>query len=172
MPGPDRDQGGRSNQGRPENRGYQGHSIPDTRTNFQFDSNYLKAGYFLDDKCEKLRPEILDALALEVAKALANTGINSNQLRRFFNQIRSIERGISNQHSFEAAKAEIVALKSAAAYQVGRGLVREDFKRFIDRNVDLSLRQECDFTRGFISHFAAVLGFFVYLTRNQESARR
>lgn len=141
--------------------------MPDTRTNFRFDANYLKGGYFLDPKCEKLKPEVLDTLAMEVAKALANTNINSHQLRRFFNQLRAVERGISPQRPFEAARANLVALKSAAAYQVGRGLVREDFKRFIDRNVDLSMQNENNLRRGFIPHFAAILGFFVYLTRER-----
>ncbi len=142
--------------------------LPDTRTNFRFDVNYLKDGYFSDDKCERMRDGILDTLALDVAKALANTGINSHQLRRFFNQLRAVERSIGKQRPFETARADIVKLKSAAAYQVGRGLVREDFKRFIDRNVDLALQKECNFTKGFLPHFAAVLGFFVYLTRERS----
>jgi CRISPR-associated protein Csm2 len=137
----------------------------DTRTNFRFDASYLKEGYF--DAKKNLKPEILDSLALDVARALANTGINSHQLRRFFNQVRAAERGLSDQRPFETVRADLVELKSAAAYQVGRGLVREEFKRFIDRNVDLALQSEDNFRRGFIPHFSAVLGFFVYSTRER-----
>ncbi len=134
---------------------------PDSRTNFRFDAAYLRKGYFLDPKCEQLDPDIVDSVALEVAKKLANTGINSHQLRRFFNQVRAI----GANPSFASAKGDLVALKSAAAYQVGRGLVREDFKQFIDRNVDLAAQRQENLQRGFIPHFQAVLGFFVYLTR-------
>ncbi len=139
-----------------------GRSAPDSRTNFRFDAAYLRKGYFLDPKCEQLDPDIVDSVALEVAKKLANTGINSHQLRRFFNQVRAV----AARPSFAAAKADLVALKSAAAYQVGRGLVREDFKQFIDRNVDLAAQRQENLQRGFVSHFQAVLGFFVYLTRD------
>jgi CRISPR type III-A-associated protein Csm2 len=141
----------------------------DTRTDFRFDASYLKDGYFVDAKREKLNPDVVDKLAREAAKALANTGINSHQLRRFFNQLRAIERGLGPSKPFDSVKADIAALKSTAAYQVGRGLVREDFKRFIDRNVDLAIQNDDNFRRGFIPHFAAVLGFFVYFTREQGS---
>ncbi len=136
-------------------------ATPDTRTSFRFDASYLRKGYFLDPKCEQLDPEVLDSLAFEVAKKLANTGINSHQLRRFFNQVRAV----AARPSFAAAKADLVALKSVAAYQVGRGLVREDFKQFIDRNVDLAAQRQENLQHGFVPHFQAVLGFFVYLTR-------
>ncbi|TAH48310.1 MAG: type III-A CRISPR-associated protein Csm2 [Chloroflexota bacterium] len=158
------------NRDRPRQGG--GFYQPDTRTDFRFDDKYLKGGYFSDAKRENLRPELLDTVAMDVAKRLINSGINSYQLRRFYNQVRAIERSVGTQRSFEAAKADIVALKSAVAYQVGRGLVREDFKRFIDRNADLAKENADNLTRGFIPHFGAVLGFFVYLKPDERGFDR
>ncbi|MBI5653129.1 MAG: type III-A CRISPR-associated protein Csm2 [Chloroflexi bacterium] len=142
-------------------------NMPDTRTNFRFDSNYLKGGYFLDAQCEQMRPGILDTIAFDIAKVFYNLRLNSSQLRRFFNQLRIIEQSIGKYRSFESATQDLLALKSAARYQVGRGLVREEFMQFIERNVELAVQSECSLKRGFIPHFAAVLGYFVYISRER-----
>ena len=149
---------------RPRSGGYRA-EMADTRTNFHFDVNYLRDGYFSDEQCEKVRDELLGSLALDVAKALVNAHVKLDQLRQCFDRVCAIERNIGEQRSFDSAEAGIVKLKSEADFQAGCGLVGEDFKRFIDRNVELALQKECNLTRGFIPHFAAVLGSFAYLTR-------
>ena len=132
-------------------------------TNFRFDENYLKSGYFRDPDRKQLQVEIVDTLARDVAWVLSKTDVaKPGQLRRFFNQLRAIERSINLRRTFEEAQADIAALKPAVARQVSRKLVGENFKQFIDRNVDLAAQNKENFLRGFIPHFAAVLGYFEY----------
>jgi CRISPR type III-A-associated protein Csm2 len=137
------------------------------RPTFRFDTDYLKDGYFLDTEREKLRPEILDTVAVDAAKALgsARPPMTSHQLRRFFNKMRAIEDKVDSGHDFGTVRADIYAFKRDVAYAVGRGVVSEQFKRFIDRNVELAVSDEGSFKKGFIQHFQSVLAYFVYYFR-------
>lgn len=134
-----------------------------TRTTFRFDENYLRDGYF--DK-GTLRPELVDEVAIEAAKVLGNSGLTSHQLRRFFNKMRGIEAKLDT-HDFAEVRNDIYGFKRDVAYAVGRGVVSEDFKRFIDRNVELATQSEKDFRQGFIEHFQSVLAYFVYYFRDR-----
>jgi CRISPR type III-A-associated protein Csm2 len=128
----------------------------------------LREGYF-ERKGEKryLRPEVLDGLAMDVAKVLGRQDMKSSQLRRFFNKARGIESKLDREKDFEAIKAGIYGFKRDVAYQVGREVVPEGFKQFIDRNVELAVQDEKSFRDGFLQHFESVLAYFVYFFRKQ-----
>jgi cold shock protein len=140
---------------------------PDTPTAFHFDADYLREGYFerKDDKAY-LRPAIVDSLAMDVAKALGSCEMKASQLRRFFNKARGIEARLDRTNDFEAVKADIYRFKSDVAYQVGRRLVPQEFQQFVDRNVELAVRDEQSFRQGFLQHFESVLAYFVYFFRD------
>jgi hypothetical protein len=89
-------------------------SEPDTRTAFQFGPDYLVNSYF-EAKGDKryLRPEVLDSLAMDVARLLGNQGMKPAQLRRFFNKARGIESKLDRVGDFEAIKADIYGFKRA-----------------------------------------------------------
>ena len=138
-----------------------------TRTSFRLDDRYLADGYFTTETGKRiLRPEVVDALAQDVAKVLGSAGMNSHQLRRFFNKMRAIEAKLASA-TFDEVRADILGFKRDVACQVGRNLVSEDFKRFIDRNVELAIQDEEDFRKGFIQHFQSVLCYFVYYFRDK-----
>lgn len=134
---------------------------------FRFDADYLKGGYFLDAEKEKLRPEILDRVAIDAARTLGNAHppMTAHQLRRFFNKMRAIEDKLESAGDFEIVKGDIYAFKRDVAYAVGRGVVSEQFKHFIDRNVELAASDRRDFKKGFVQHFQSVLAYFVYYFR-------
>jgi CRISPR type III-A-associated protein Csm2 len=137
----------------------------DTRTTFRFGPDYLRNGYFEEKEGKRyLRPEVLDTLAMDIARLLGNRNMKPHQLRRFFNKVRSIETKL-NRGDFEVIKADIYGLKRDVAYQVGRGVVPEEFQQFIDRNVELAVQDEDSFRRGFMQHFESVLAYFVYFFR-------
>ena len=141
---------------------------PDTVTDFQFGPNYLRGGYFEEkDGKHYLRPEILDTLAMDVARVLGNRSMKSHQLRRFFNKARGIETSLGLANDFEAIKADIYGFKRDVAYQVGRRVVPEEFQQFINRNVELAVEDEQSFRRGFLQHFESVLAYFVYFFHEQ-----
>jgi CRISPR type III-A-associated protein Csm2 len=151
---------------------------PDTRTDFRFTGDYLKDGYLVEKEVEiegkkqpkkVVRPEVVDELAINVAKALGNAEpkMKSHQLRRFFNKMRAIEAKLDTVKSFELVKPDILGFKRDVAYAAGRGVVADEFKQFIDRNVGLAVQSEDDFRLGFIEHFQSVLAYFVYYFRDR-----
>lgn len=139
----------------------------DVRTTFRFDPNYLKNGYFGDADRTKLRPEVLDSLAEQVALALGRAGMTSHQLRLFFNKMRAIEGRLDRGESFDVVVDRIRAFNRDVVYQVGRGVAPQEFKQFIERNVELATLDRSSFERGFIEHFQSVLAYFVYHFRNK-----
>jgi CRISPR type III-A-associated protein Csm2 len=93
--------------------------------------------------------------------------MKSAQLRRFFNKARGIESKLDRGGDFEAIEADIYGFKRDVAYQVGRGVVPEEFQQFIDRNVELAVVDERSFREGFMQHFESVLAYFVYFFRDK-----
>jgi CspA family cold shock protein len=138
----------------------------DTSTGFRFGPDYLANGYFEEkDGKRYLRPEVLDTLAIDVAKVLGNQGMKPHQMRRFFNKARGIESKLERVKDFETMKADIYGFKRDVAYQVGRKVVPEEFQQFINRNVELAVQDEASFRQGFMEHFESVLAYFVYFFR-------
>lgn len=130
-------------------------------------AGYLQGGYF--NEKEKLRSELITRMAETVAKALGDAGVTSAQLRRFFGQVRSIERDLKNREDFDDVMPAILSLKPKAANYVGRGNNqwererREVFRQFLDRNVDLVVEnKEKGFKEGFLPHFESVVAYFKY----------
>jgi CRISPR type III-A-associated protein Csm2 len=126
---------------------------------------YLQDGYFDDNG--NIRCDLLTQTAEQVAKVLGRSGVTSTQLRRFFTQVRSIERELGPK-TFPKLMPQIQSLQPAVANYVGRGRnqqereARENFKRFIDCNVELATRNEKNFEKGFIPHFESVVAYYKY----------
>lgn len=145
-------------------------SKPDTHTNFQFDNNYLKDGYFEDTLSKAgepiLRREILDGWPQEIAKLLGNLDMKIHQLRRLFNKARGVEANFRQIQAddFDVVRSKILSMKRDVAYQVGRQVVPEEFMQFIDTNVELAIKDQ-DHFKGFLDHFESVLAYFVYYHR-------
>lgn len=140
---------------------------PSSQTSFTFGPDYLAEGYFEQKEGKDyLRPQVLDSLAVDAAKALGNREMKSHQLRRFFNKARGIEAKLDRVKDFEAIKADIYGFKRDVAYQVGRKVVPEEFRLFIERNVELAVQDEKSFRQGFLQHFESVLAYFVYYFRD------
>jgi len=127
---------------------------------------YLVDGYF--DAKGNIRCDLISDIAERVAQSLGNAGVTSAQLRRFFGQVRSIERQMT-RISFGEICPQIESLKAKAANYVGRGSNRDErekrevFKQFIDRNVQLSVADDGKgFKNGFVPHFESVVAYFKY----------
>lgn len=132
----------------------------------QLPEGYLREGYF--DEKGNIRCDLISRMAEEVAERLGNAGVTSAQLRRFFGQVRVIER-LLQQTTFGEVCPQILSLKAKAANYVGRGSSNEErsrrevFKRFIDQNVDLIIKSpEKGFNKGFVPHFESVVAYYKY----------
>ena len=87
--------------------------------------------------------------------------IKSSQLRKFYADVKSLERTWEYQKRSEAAflgiLPQIKILKAKAAYAQGRGVVPPAFTQWVNTHVD-AVSTSADF-KAFLLHFEAVVGF-------------
>ena len=116
-------------------------------------------------------PRWVDSEALSIAKKLViknidgtidkKNSINSSQLRKFYADVKSLERTWEYQGCTDTAflgiLPQIKILKAKAAYALGRGVVPPAFASWINNHVD-NISSSNDF-RAFLLHFEAVVGF-------------
>jgi CRISPR type III-A-associated protein Csm2 len=126
-------------------------------------------GYFVNG-C--LNPGYVVRERMEVwAKAMADEGLTTHQVRRFFQHCRAIEARLRAKTStWECEVAEFNKLDVAVADAFGKSppKVREIFHGFIRRNVQAVKTQE-DFLEGFLPHFEALVGFGTAYFRNERN---
>jgi len=123
-----------------------------------------QTGYF--DTDGHLREELIVDDADMVARILANAGITTSQLRRFFTMSRSLEQQLDNTKNFKAVAPGIAKLQPFAAAVIGRE--QSEYKRknlgvlldFIDVNAKRGRESEQAFRKGFLEHFESVIAYF------------
>ena len=76
--------------------------------------------------------------------------------------IRTLEQRLDAKQPFDRIREQILVLKPLAASAVGRKTASELFKQFIDFNVELAVKSEESFTRGFIIHMQSVVAYLKY----------
>lgn len=115
-------------------------------------------------------PKWVDSEALAVARTLVmknsygktdKNSIKSSQLRKFYADVKSLERTWEYQKRSEDAflgiLPQIKILKAKAAYAKSRDVVPSAFVQWINRHVD-AVSTSADF-KAFLLHFEAVVGF-------------
>ncbi|MBQ4567054.1 MAG: type III-A CRISPR-associated protein Csm2 [Desulfovibrio sp.] len=125
--------------------------------------------YYNDDQTT-LDTKWVDTEALAVAKKLVTKDFNgkpdrnsikSSQLRKFYADVKSLERSWEYQGCSDAAFCGILPqvkiLKAKAAYAQGRGVVPSAFTQWVSKHVD-AVSKPSDF-KAFLLHFEAVVGF-------------
>lgn len=139
---------------------------PDRLTPPRLPDAYLHTGYF--DGKGNIFPNLVTTTPEDVAKGLGVGGVTSTQLRRFYTKAKAVEQRLDSGESFESAVAGILELKQHAANAVGRAQGRAEqeglnlLKKFIDCNVDLAVKSERAFRKGFLLHFQGVVAYFKY----------
>lgn len=124
----------------------------------QLPDGYLRGGYFDDDG--HLRPELIVEQARQIAEDLAQAGLTTAALRRFFGMTRKVESRLDADQSFAAVRGDLLALKPFAANAQTREVIPSLFRDFIDRNVEQAVRGEREFRKGFLPHFQYVVAYF------------
>lgn len=122
--------------------------------------SFLSNGYYQDGEKKKIKDVLITVEAEKLGQIFAELKLTSSQLRKFFNEVRSIEAQIDGK--FDEQKALILMLKSKVAYSVGKKTSKTpaEFKDFIDACID-KIIDEKDF-KGFVKFFEAVVGYFYY----------
>lgn len=128
----------------------------------------MSENYFFKDKEKKfLQPELFGKKAEEIARCFigeGRNGVTSSQLRRFFHQIKSMERKALNQDApWEMIEPELLMIKAKVKYAVAK---QDKFNKpyyqrmesFICDHID-RVRCKEDFF-AFSKMFEAVIGYF------------
>ncbi|GBD96679.1 MAG TPA: type III-A CRISPR-associated protein Csm2 [Nitrospirae bacterium] len=120
--------------------------------------NYLAKSYF--DENGQLRAGIFKEDAKLVSKVLASWNTTPTSLRVFYNKLKAIEcKYKSSSNDFDLVKPDLYAFERDVAYQVSRGVVSEEFRKFINVNAEIAAKGPKEF-KGFVEHFLSVLSFF------------
>lgn len=126
-------------------------------------NDYLKVGYF--DEKGYLRAGIFKEDAKEVANVLAALKMTPTSLRAFYNKLKAIESKYNTScNNFDFIKPNLYAFERDVAYQVSRGVVSEEFRKFINKNAELAIKGPKEF-KGFLEHFLSVLAYFKDVSR-------
>jgi CRISPR type III-A-associated protein Csm2 len=93
------------------------------------------------------------------AKTLADDGLTSTQIRRFFQHCRAIEASLREKTTtWDCERAVFMKLDAAASDGLAKKKIPQNFHDFISRNV-AAVKTKEDFLNGFLPHFEALVGF-------------
>lgn len=125
--------------------------------------------YYTDK--DKLDPGWVDEYALKAAESFfpdERNGINSSQLRKFYADVKSLERqwqaAGGNEDAFAGIMPMVKLLKAKSVYARKRKVVPESFRVWLWKHVD-SINAARDF-KAFLLHFEAVVGFSSRYTKD------
>jgi CRISPR/Cas system CSM-associated protein Csm2 small subunit len=90
--------------------------------------------------------------------ASARPELTSHQVRRFFQHCRRIQARLRAGSTWPTEEADFRKIDAFAADARARKTAPPLFEDFVRRNV-AAVRDERDFTKGFMAHFEALLGF-------------
>jgi len=117
------------------------------------------ASYYLDEN-NKIKPELLESEAEKQAQKFS--GLNTTQLRKFFNEVKALEKRLKDYSYSDEYFNELIPLikmlKAKASYAYGRNNISLTFKNFIIENID-KIKSKNDF-KAFILYFEAIVGYF------------
>lgn len=118
--------------------------------------------YFKDPERKVLDPDLLDTKSSEWAQSFAK--LKTSQMRRFYDDLKAIERKIMTGKDAPAQAANfkrdwpmVVMFKAKAAYAEKRQVAPREFTQFIFDHV-ASIKDLSDF-RSFLKVFEAVVAF-------------
>ncbi|HDD35832.1 MAG TPA: type III-A CRISPR-associated protein Csm2 [Candidatus Desulfofervidus auxilii] len=120
--------------------------------------------FFVDEKKTILRPSLLSDEAEKLSDFfVAKSNMSIHQLRKFYNQILAIKQRIENKENkdeeFKRQLPYIKMLKAQAAYARARKHVTDNFKLFMEKQIDV-VDDKKDFD-AFCELFEAIVAFAV-----------
>ncbi|HSV95462.1 MAG TPA: type III-A CRISPR-associated protein Csm2 [Spirochaetota bacterium] len=127
----------------------------------------------------QLTEDYLTKTAEEQARLFANKfGKRKGQLRKFYDDLKIIDRRLLEDENEERFKSELLPLvkfvKAKIAYSVGRKVQNEqlvpiEFKKYMDAEID-KIQSIADF-KNFLYHYQAIISYFMFITEAGDNAR-
>ena len=120
--------------------------------------------FFSDSEKEIINPELVDKAALDVAKQFEKNGLNKNQLRKYYSEIKNIEKMfILKGSKWEPVEPFVKMVKSKVYYGKGRKMRVDKLAEFLEIYIN-KIEDAKDF-RAFCKLFESVVGYFYGISR-------
>lgn len=119
----------------------------------------LSGGYFIKD--DFIKKEYVLDYAKELANEFTkNENVNKpTQIRKYFDFCDKINGIYKVKRNFLYVQSELPKVIAHLNNALKKGLISNDFVKFLEKNIDLAIIEEKNFVKGFIPHFEAVIGF-------------
>lgn len=124
----------------------------------------------------QITPDYLTTKAEEKAKLFKERGLESSQMRKYYDELKLQEKRAyelaSNNETFKSKVLPFVKfVKAKIAYGVGRNvggkrLVPEEFKQHMDEQINKI--DTFEDLRNFLLHFQAIICYFTYYKERQQ----
>ncbi|HOM11237.1 MAG TPA: type III-A CRISPR-associated protein Csm2 [Spirochaetota bacterium] len=128
----------------------------------------------------QITPEYLTTQAEEKAKLFKERGLESSQMRKYYDELKLQEKRAyeiaSKNDEFKTKVLPFVKfVKAKIAYGVGRTvsgkkLVPEEFKQHMDAQINRI--ESFEDLRNFLLHFQAIICYFTYYKERQQDGGR
>lgn len=125
--------------------------------------NYLTGGYFAASRTMP-REELYLGWAEQWAELLVYRRLSAAQMRAFYNHVRRAAAALQAGAEVQQARSQVLRLAGFAAARVGRPGFPQEFREFLDRNIEHV--KDADSLKAFAEHFQAVVGFTAGRLRN------
>jgi len=112
---------------------------------------------YFDEK-GRLKKEVFIEDAKRMAEIFSNDNLKYNALRNFYNKIREIEFKLKRNKIFENIKQDIYSLVPLVNYQYNREIVPLSYKNFIEKQVELAVKDEQNFY-AFLEYHKSILAY-------------
>ncbi len=122
------------------------------------------------DESKNIQEELYNRIAEDIAETLASSSgkkLSRTQLRRFFDEVKAIQRYLNQfddkkrkKEEFRKKLPEVKMIKAKVTYARGRNKVTKEFADFIEKSISL-IKTPKDF-EVFCKFFEAVYGFFYF----------
>ncbi len=118
--------------------------------------------FYKDTEKKILNTKLLDSVAFEIAKILNKGNLSTTQIRRYYNEIKTLEKiFILKNENWEEIEPFVKMVKSKAYYGKDKiGNLSKFLKIYIDKIEDGK-----DF-KAFCKLFEAVIGYFYGIAKN------
>src|SRR5580765_4821072 len=95
-------------------------SQPSSSASRVFPDRYLANGYFKSGERAVVMPELLNLVAFNIAKALADANVSMAQVRRYFTMARFLQSRLESGEAYDVVANELLRMKANVAAVVGR----------------------------------------------------
>jgi CRISPR type III-A-associated protein Csm2 len=121
----------------------------------------LESGYFIDDKNQNLKPQLIIQYPKQLAEIFQKDKKNKPaQIRKYFDSCRLIEGKFKLNNDFNYVISELLKLVPLLNNARGKDYISNDFYEFFEKNVIEAIKSKEHFQKGFIPHFESIIGYY------------